>query len=86
MMQETYEDFDRANLDDNREAREALLNTGIESVPFDAEEVARLRERLLESNRQLGREGAFSIAMYDEMMGYVQEFREANSETTAGAQ
>ena len=86
VMQETYEKFDRANLEDNREARDALLNTGIQSVPFDAEEVARLRERLLESNRELGREGAFSMALYDEMMSYVQEYRETRSAATAETQ
>lgn len=86
VMQDTYQNFDRANLEDNREARDALLNAGIESVPFDAEEVARLRERLLESNRELGREGAFNMALYDEMMGYVQEYRETRSAATAEAQ
>jgi TRAP-type C4-dicarboxylate transport system substrate-binding protein len=78
--------FDRVNLEDNREARDALLNTGIESVAFDAQEVARLRERLLESNRRLGAKGAFDMALYDEMMGYVEEYREADSEAVAGSQ
>jgi TRAP-type C4-dicarboxylate transport system substrate-binding protein len=86
VMQETYEKFDRANLEDNREARDALLNSGIESVPFDAEEVARLRERLMVSNRKIGEEGAFDIALYDRMLGYVKEYREAKGEVTAGAQ
>ncbi len=86
VMQETYEKFDRANLEDNREARDALLNAGIESVPFDADEVARLRERLMVSNRKIGEEGAFNIALYDRMLGYVQEYREARGEVTAGAQ
>jgi hypothetical protein len=45
-----------------------------------------LRERLLESNRRLGEEGAFELALYDEMMGYVQEYREAESEAVAGSQ
>jgi TRAP-type C4-dicarboxylate transport system substrate-binding protein len=86
VMQETYEQFDRSNLEDNREARDALLNAGIESVPFDADEVARLRERLMESNRKIGQEGAFSMALYDEMLSYVKEYREAGGEATAGAQ
>jgi len=86
VMQETYEKFDIANLQDNREARDALLNAGIESVPFDADEVARLRERLLESNKELGSKGAFSMALYDEMMGYVTEYREARSAETAATQ
>ena len=86
VMKKTYKNFDRLNLEDNREARDALLNTGIESVPFDAEEVGRLRERLLDSNRRLGQEGAFDIALYDEMMGYVEEYRENQSEAVAGSQ
>ena len=86
VMQETYEKFDRSNLEDNREARDALLNAGIESVPFDVDEVARLRDRLMESNRKIGQEGAFNMALYDEMLGYVKEYREANGEATAGAQ
>lgn len=86
VMNKTYANFDRANLEDNREARDALLNAGIESVPFDAEEVARLRDRLLESNRRIGEEGAFEMALYDEMMGYVNEFRKAESEAVAGSQ
>ncbi|MDH3907368.1 MAG: TRAP transporter substrate-binding protein DctP, partial [Gammaproteobacteria bacterium] len=86
VMKKTYKNFDRVNLEDNREARDALLNTGIESVAFDAQEVARLRERLLESNRRLGAKGAFDMALYDEMMGYVEEYREADSEAVAGSQ
>ncbi len=86
VMQETYKDFDRANLEDNREALDALLNTGIESVPFDAEEVARLRERMLESNKRLGAEGAFTMALYDEMLGYVEEYRGADGVATAESQ
>ena len=86
VMKTTYERFDLSNLEDNREARDALLNAGIKSVPFDAEEVARLRERLLKSNRRLGGEGAFNLALYDEMMSYVQEYRETNEEAAAAAQ
>jgi len=86
VMKKTYEKFDLSNLEDNREARDALLKAGIKSVPFDAEEVARLRERLLESNRRLGGEGAFNLALYDEMMSYVQEYRETNEEAAAAAQ
>jgi TRAP-type C4-dicarboxylate transport system substrate-binding protein len=86
VMKSTYEKFDRANLEDNREARDALLNAGIESVPFDAAEVDRLRERLLESNRRLGAEGAFNLALYDEMMALVEQYRESGSEAAAATQ
>jgi TRAP-type C4-dicarboxylate transport system substrate-binding protein len=38
VMGRTYENFDKVNLVDNRGARDALLNTGIEVVPVTTEE------------------------------------------------
>jgi TRAP-type C4-dicarboxylate transport system substrate-binding protein len=76
VMSETYEQFDRENIVDNLEAREALLGSGIEAVAFDEGELARLRSMLLETNRVLGREGKFSIEAYEEMLGYVEEYRQ----------
>ena len=83
VMEETYRKFDRQNLMDNREAFEALLNAGIESVPIDMSEYEKVRDVLLESNRQFGEEGQFSLALYDEMMGYVEEFR-SEQQASAG--
>jgi TRAP-type C4-dicarboxylate transport system substrate-binding protein len=77
VMGRTYDNFDRANLVDNSNAREALLNSGIDSVDFDEEEVARIREVLLESNRRQGEQGKFDLAIYDEMLRLVQEYRDA---------
>lgn len=78
VMEETYRNFDRQNLIDNREAREALLNTGIESIPFSLDEYREIRRILETSNRTLGEQGAFTKAMYEEMMGYIQEYRRTN--------
>ena len=83
VMDKTYDEFNRTNLIDNREARDALLNTGIESVDFDAAEVARIRNVLLQSNRKLGEQGAFDLELYDQMLSYVQEYREANGAAAA---
>ncbi len=82
VMTRTYEKFDRANLVDNRGARDALLNSGIETVPFDDAELARIRAVLQRSNRTIGERGLFTLAVYEEMLGYVNEFREnvANAE------
>ncbi len=76
VMGETYARFDRDNLVDNHDAREALLNSGIEAVVFDEGEIAALRNMLLDSNRVLGSEGRFSIQAYEEMLGYVEEYRQ----------
>jgi TRAP-type C4-dicarboxylate transport system substrate-binding protein len=75
IMGRIYENFDRTNLADNREARDALINSGMESVGFDQAEVERIRAVLLESNRNIGEQGAFTLELYDEMLAYVQEFR-----------
>ena len=82
VMERTYENFDRTNLLDNSKAREALLNSGIESVDFDAQEVADIRELLLASNRRMGEEGKFDLDIYDEMLRLAEEYRDG-AETAA---
>lgn len=77
VMEHTYENFDRTNLIDNAKARDALLNAGIESVEFDPQEVARIRDILLASNRHLGEQGKFDLDVYDELLRLAQEYREA---------
>ena len=86
VMSRTYENFDHANLIDNQDARDALLNTGIETVPFDEAELGRIRAVLHESNRQLGERGEFTLALYDEILGFVDEYRQkvASAEDGAG--
>ncbi len=75
VMTRTYEQFDRSNLIDNKGARDALLNTGIETVAFDRDEVDRVRRVMQQSNRKLGENGNFTLGMYDEILGYVAEYR-----------
>lgn len=84
VMERTYRNFDQQNLVDNREAFEALLNAGIESVPIDMAEYEKVRDVLLQSNRQFGAEGLFTLSLYDEMMGYVEEFR-SEQQASAGS-
>jgi TRAP-type C4-dicarboxylate transport system substrate-binding protein len=75
IMDETYRNFDQSNLSDNQEARDALLNSGIESVDFEDAEVTRIRNVLLESNRKLGEQGAFDMELYEQMLAYIEEYR-----------
>ncbi len=79
VMEATYLKFDKANVEDNRGARDALINAGIESVPYDDSEYQAIREVLARSNRSIGEDGGFSLEAYDEMMGYIQEFRTAQT-------
>ena len=75
VMDSTYEKFDKTNLVDNAGARDALINAGIESVPFTQEEYRRTRALLEESTAKLGDEGLFTPELYEEMMGYIEEYR-----------
>lgn len=76
VMSRTYENFDRVNLIDNHEARDALLSQGIESVPFDDAELERIRGVLDASIRETGEQGGFSMSLYEEMLGYIDEYRQ----------
>jgi len=75
VMTATYENFNQSNLVENRAARDALINAGIQSVPYSPEEYQRIRDVLAASNQRLGEEGYFSLGLYEEMMGYIAEYR-----------
>jgi TRAP-type C4-dicarboxylate transport system substrate-binding protein len=79
VMTRIYRQFDEQNLIDNRAAREALLKQKIQLVEFDAGEYERLRGLVLDSNRALGKEGAFSIDLYDEMLALAAQYRETHA-------
>ena len=82
VMERTYANFNEQNLIDNREALQALLNTGIESVPIDQVEFDRVRNLIMDSNRKLGEDGHFSIDLYDEMLAYIDEYRNEQQAST----
>ncbi|MDH3371979.1 MAG: TRAP transporter substrate-binding protein DctP [Gammaproteobacteria bacterium] len=78
VMSRVYSHFDTANLEDNEEAMQALLNSGIEKVAPNDDEFTNIRRILLQSNRDLANKGEYSVELYDEMMQYVQEYRIQN--------
>ena len=75
VMERTYDEFDVENLVDNRGARDALINAGIESVEFNEAEVERIRAVLHANNVAMGRNGQYSLELYEEMLGYIEEYR-----------
>jgi len=75
VMSRTYAKFDEENPGENLKAREALINSGVESVPFSQVEVDKVRELMMKSNRELAGQGRYSIELYEEMLGYIDEFR-----------
>ncbi len=85
VMEDTYRQFNEANLVDNRAAQDALVNAGIEVVEFDQAEVDRIRDVLAESNRALGTDGRFSLELYDQMIAYIDEYRELQAGTATAS-
>ena len=75
VMGRIYRNFDRQNLVDNRGARDAMLNTGIETVAFEVAEYRKVRDILMATNAELGEQGLFNKELYDEMLKYVAEYR-----------
>ena len=75
VMERTYAKFDIDNLVDNRGARDALINAGIKSVEFNSAEVERIRSVLHENNVSMAQNGQYSLELYEEMLGYIDEYR-----------
>jgi TRAP-type C4-dicarboxylate transport system substrate-binding protein len=75
VMGRMYQNFDKVNVVDNREAFQSLVKSGIEVVEFDAVAFEETRNLLLQSNLKLGRAGAFNLELYEEMLRYIDEYR-----------
>lgn len=78
VMGRTYANFNKMNLVDNRGARDALLNTGIESVQVTREEFEKVRAALMNLNADLADQGLVDKALFDAMLGYISEYRSSH--------
>ena len=78
VMARTYENFDKTNLVDNRGARDALLNTGIESVQVVPEEYEKVRAALMKLNREMADTGRVDKDLFEEMLAYISEYRSSH--------
>lgn len=75
VMERTYQHFDKQNLIDNHDARDALLNTGIQSIPIDMAEYEKVRAITMQTNLNLGEQGGFPQALFEEMLGHIEAYR-----------
>ena len=75
VMGAMYAEFSRREPAENRNAKEALLNSGVQSVMPAEGEVERIRKVMETTNRQLGEQGMFSMELYDEMVGHIEDYR-----------
>jgi TRAP-type C4-dicarboxylate transport system substrate-binding protein len=75
VMERMYRNFDKTNMDDNLAARDAMLNTGIETVSLEVSDFEKVRESMMELNASLAEQGMFSKELYDEMLTHIDEYR-----------
>lgn len=71
-----YRKYDVQNLKDDREAKQALFAAGLRRVEPGADQLAEIRAVLQTSNSEMANRGVVTHAMYDEMLGYVEQWRE----------
>ena len=74
-----YSKYDKLNIEDDREAKQALFNAGLKPVVPTAVELERLEAVLREANLKMAKDGVVSLELYEEMMGYVEEYRSEHS-------
>jgi len=81
VMTRIYAELDEASLSDNLEAMQALLNTGIKRVDLNPAEASEIRSALSRSNRSMAEQGEYSLDLYNEMLQFVEEYRNGKAAT-----
>jgi TRAP-type C4-dicarboxylate transport system substrate-binding protein len=85
VMDRVHREFDQRGIEDDQEAKQAIINAGVELVVPNEKDYEELRAVLAENNRRLAREGQFSEDLYDEMLGYIAEYRAERDDASAEA-
>lgn len=75
VFEAVYDGFDAGGIADNREATQALLESGLEKVQPDPGEVAEWREKVVESHAAQASRGAFDKALFDRMRSLLEDYR-----------
>ena len=75
VMEGIYRKFDQNGVTDNRDAFEALLESGLQMTPTDAAEVSQWRRIVTESHRKLAADGVFDPQLLDQMQGLLDNYR-----------
>lgn len=85
VMTRLYDEYDAKSARDDIDAKQALVNSGVEPVKVDPADAAEIRDVVLASNRRMGERGHFSLDLYDEMLGYIDEYRALQAAAAAAA-
>jgi TRAP-type C4-dicarboxylate transport system substrate-binding protein len=80
VMEGIYRKFDQNGARDNVEAMQALLESGLQMVEPDAEEVSHWRVIVSRSHQQLAQDGVFDQAILERMQSLLAGYREGRAE------
>jgi TRAP-type C4-dicarboxylate transport system substrate-binding protein len=75
VMEGIYRKFDQNGVTDNRNALQALLESGLELVPTNKADVSQWRDIVFESHRKLAAEGVFDLQLLQKMQTLLDEYR-----------
>jgi len=75
VMEGIYRKLDQKGVTDNRDALQALLESGLELIPADAAEVSQWRAIVFESHRKLAADGVFDIQLLQQMQTLLDDYR-----------
>jgi len=75
-----YAEFDRQNKLDDSAAFQALVDSGIEIVRPNEQEIENWRTLVYASNFEMADRGVISRELLDKMLGYIDEYRQSQKE------
>ncbi|MEJ2384465.1 MAG: TRAP transporter substrate-binding protein DctP [Xanthomonadales bacterium] len=79
VMEGIYRKFDQNGVRENDEALQALLDSGLERVRPDPDEVEEWRRVVAASHRRMAGEGVFDAALYDRAQALLDDYRKNRS-------
>lgn len=77
VFEAVYADLDASGVDDNQEAMQALIETGLEKVEPDAGQVSQWREQVIASHVEEAERGAIDVDLLERMRGLIKDYRDA---------
>lgn len=75
VLTELYARYDELNIEEERQAKQALFNAGMQAVAPEDGELIGLRSALKKSNDAMAAKGLFSATLYEELLMLVKEYR-----------
>ncbi len=81
-----YAEINSESQKDAKNAKDALINSGIESIDPDQGEFDRIREVMTENNRDMATQGLFSLELLEQMQQHISDYRKIESKKLASGQ